>query len=108
VDKCNRKGLIVGIDAVQGAIMLTVGILAYLHALNVPIVLTAALIAAFGSVFCSLAISTLMIDIIPHDDMVRGQSIHSGISAVIGQFASETGQESPKGREGRPAFAWLF
>ena len=36
VDKCNRKWLIVGIDAVQGVLMLTVGVLAYLNALSVP------------------------------------------------------------------------
>ena len=83
VDKCNRKWLIVCIDVVQGAIMLTVGVLAYLNALNVPIVLTAAFIASFGSVFYSPAISTLMLDIIPHDDLVRGQSIHSGIVSMI-------------------------
>ena len=83
VDKCNRKWLIVCIDVLQGVIMLTVGILAYLNALNVPIVLTAAFIAAFGSVFYSPSISTLMLDIIPRDDMVRGQSIHSGISSMI-------------------------
>jgi MFS family permease len=83
VDKCNRKWLIVFIDVVQGIIMLTVGVLAYLNTLNVPIVLTAAFIAAFGSVFYSPAISTLMIDIIPRDDMVRGQSIYSGIVSII-------------------------
>ena len=83
VDKCNRKWLIVCIDVVQGVVMLAVGVLAYLNALNVPIVLTAAFIAAFGSVFYSPSISTLMIDIIPHDDMVRGQSIHSGIVSII-------------------------
>ncbi len=83
VDKCNRKWLIVCIDVVQGVVMLAVGVMAYLNALNVPIVLTAALIAAFGSVFYSPSISTLMIDIIPRDDMVRGQSIHSGIVSFI-------------------------
>lgn len=83
VDKVNRKWLIVGIDTIQGILMLTVGVLAYTNALNVPIVLIAALLAAFGSVFYSPAISTLMIDIIPRDDMVRGQSIHSGINALI-------------------------
>ena len=83
VDKCNRKWLIVCIDVVQGVVMLAVGVLAYLNALNVPIVLTAAFSAAFGSVFYSPSISTLMIDIIPHDDMVRGQSIHSGIVSII-------------------------
>ena len=83
VDKCNRKWLIVGIDTLQGMLMVVVGILAYRNALNVPIVLLAALLAAFGSVFYGPAISTLMLDIIPRDDMVRGQSIHSGISTMI-------------------------
>lgn len=83
VDKCNRKWLIVGIDTLQGFLMLAVGILAYMKALNVPIVLLTALLAAFGSVFYSPAISTLMLDIVPRDDMVRGQSIHSGVNALI-------------------------
>ena len=83
VDKCNRKWLIVGIDAIQGVVMLAVGALAYMNALSVPIVLIAAFVAAFGSVFYSPAISTLMLDIIPRDDMVRGQSIHSGVVSVI-------------------------
>ena len=83
VDKCNRKWVMVGIDTLQGVLMLTVGVLAYMDALSVPIVLIAAFLAAFGSVFYSPAISTLMLDIIPRDDMVRGQSIHSGISSLI-------------------------
>ena len=83
VDKCDRKWVIVGIDTLQGVLMLTVGALAYMNALNVPIVLIAALLAAFGSVFYSPAISTLMLDIIPRGDMVRGQSIFSSISSTI-------------------------
>ena len=83
VDKCNRRWLIVGIDMMQGFLMLTVGVLANRNALNVPIVLITALLAAFGGVFYAPAISTLMLDIIPRGDMVRGQSIHSGISTLI-------------------------
>ena len=83
VDKCNRKWVIVGLDVFQGIIMLSVGALAYMNALNVPIVLFSALLAAFGGVFYSPAISTVMLDIIPRNDMVRGQSIHSGISTFI-------------------------
>ena len=83
VDKCNRKWVIVGIDTIQGLLMLTVGMLAYRNALSVPIVLFAALLAAFGSVFYSPAISTLSLDIIPRDDMVRGQSIFSGMNSLI-------------------------
>lgn len=83
VDKCNRKWLIVGIDIMQGVLMLCVGILAYRGALQVPIVLITAALAAFGSVFYTPAMGTLMIDVIPRDDMVRGQSIRSGVSSLI-------------------------
>lgn len=83
VDKCNRKWLIVGIDLMQGSLCLLVGVLAYTNALSVPIILLGALLASFGSVFYSPAISTLMVDIIPRDDMVRGQSVFSGISSLI-------------------------
>jgi len=83
VDKCNRKWILVGMDLMQSAVMLTIGILAYFGKLNVPGVLIAAFLAALGSVFYSPAASTLMIDIIPHDDMVRGQSIFSGTNSLI-------------------------
>ena len=83
VDKCNRKWVVVLIDVVQGVLMLGVGILAYFDALNIPIVLVVAFVAAFGSVFYSPAISTVMLDIIPREDMVRGQSVYSGTSSLI-------------------------
>ena len=83
VDKCNRKWVLVGMDTMQGILMLAVSTLAWLGQLNIPIVLAAAFLAAFGSVFYSPAANTLMIDIIPHDDMVRGQSIFSGMQALI-------------------------
>ena len=83
VDKCNRKWVLVGMDIMQGIVMLAIGLLAYLDKLNVPGVLIAAFLAALGSVFYSPAANTLMIDIIPHDDMVRGQSIFSGANSLI-------------------------
>lgn len=83
VDKCNRRWLIVGIDLMQGVLMLSVGVLAYLNALNVPIVLIAALLASFGSVFYSPAISTVMLDIIPREEMTQGQSMYSGLTSLI-------------------------
>ncbi len=83
VDKCSRKWVIVGVDVVQGLLMLGIGLLAWMDALNVPGVLTVAFLAALGSVFYSPAVSTLMLDIIPHEDMVRGQSIHSGVMSLI-------------------------
>lgn len=83
VDKCSRKVIIVGMDALRGLIMLIVGALAFTDKLSVPIVLVAAFLASACSVFFNPAVSTLMLDIIPHDDMVRGQSVHSGINSFI-------------------------
>lgn len=83
VDKCSRKAIIVGMDALRGLIMLIVGALAFTDKLSVPIVLAAAFLASACSVFFSPAVSTLMLDIIPHDDMVRGQSVQSGITSFI-------------------------
>lgn len=88
IDRCNRKWVLVLMDLMQAAIMLTIGLLAQLGQLNVPIVLIAAFLAALGSVFYSPALSTLMIDIIPRDDMVRGQSIFSGSSSLINMVGS--------------------
>lgn len=83
IDKLNRKHIIVGMDLIRGIIMIIVGILAISDQLNVGIVLFTAFLASVCSVFFSPAVSTLFLDIIPHDDMVRGQSISSGISSFI-------------------------
>ena len=88
VDKLNRKWVLVAMDLMQGGVMLGVGILAFLDSLSVPVVLVAAFLAAFGSVFYSPAASTLMLDIIPHDDMVRGQSVFSGANSTRSVFSS--------------------
>lgn len=83
VDKLNRKWVIVIGDLFQGGIMLTIGALAYMNKLNVPGVLVAAFLAALGGVFYSPAANTSLIDIIPKDDIVRGQSLFSGVSSTI-------------------------
>ena len=83
VDKCNRKWVIVGGDILQGVLMLTVGVLAYLDQLNVAGVLIAAFLASLGSIFYSPAANSLLLDIIPRDDMVRGQSLFSSVNSLI-------------------------
>ena len=88
VDKCNRKWMMVGMDLLQSAVMLTVGVLVWLDKLNVPGVLAAAFLAALGTVFYSPASGTVLIDIIPHDDMVRGQSVFSGVNALISMMGT--------------------
>lgn len=83
VDKCSRKGMIVGMDVLRGLIMLVLGVLLYMSKLTIPGVLLAAFLASLCSVFFNPAVNTLMIDIIPHDDMVRGQSVFSASNALI-------------------------
>lgn len=83
VDKCSRKVVIVGMDVARGIIMLGVGALAFTDQLSVPWVLAAAFVASLCSVFFTPAVSTLMLDIIPHADMVRGQSVQSGVNAFL-------------------------
>lgn len=83
VDKISRRWIIVGMDALRGVIMLVLGVLLYMNALTIPGILLAAVLASLCSVFFGPAVSTLMIDLIPHDDMTRGQSIHSGVTSLI-------------------------
>lgn len=88
VDKCDRKWVLVGMDLMQAAVMLAMGVLAYTEKLNVSGVLLAAFLAALGTVFYSPAASTLMLDIIPRNDMTRGQSIFSGANALISMMGT--------------------
>ena len=82
VDKCSRRWIIVGMDVLRGLIMLALGVLLYTNTLNVTGVLLAAFLASLCSVFFNPAVNTLMIDLIPHDDMVRGQSVFSATGTV--------------------------
>ncbi len=83
IDKCNRKVVIVGMDVARGIIMLAIGALAFRDQLSVSAVMVAAFLASACSLFFNPAVSTFMLDIIPHDDMVRGQSVSSGLSALL-------------------------
>ena len=83
IDKCNRKWVLVLGDFFQSAIMLTVGVFAYLNRLSVAGVLIAAFLASLGGVFYAPAANTALVDIIPRDDMVRGQSLFSGVNSTI-------------------------
>lgn len=83
IDKCNRKSVIVGMDVARGIIMLAMGLLAFSDNLSVAAVLLSAFLASLCSVFFEPAVNTLYLDIIPHDDMVRGQSMQSAVNTII-------------------------
>lgn len=88
VDKINRKWILVLGDFLQGMLMLAIGILAFSDKLSVPIVLVAAFLAALGGVFYSPASNTVLIDVVPRDDLVRGQSLFSGVSSTINMIGT--------------------
>lgn len=83
VDRSDRKWVIVGMDVLRGILMLAVGALAFQNRLSVGAVLVTAFLSAVCSVFFSPAVQTALIDVIPRDDMVRGQSIHSSVTSLI-------------------------
>jgi predicted MFS family arabinose efflux permease len=70
-------------DVLRGLIMLAVGALAFADRLSVPAVLIAAVLSSGCMVFFDPAVSTVLLDIIPHDDMVRGQSVQNGVRTLL-------------------------
>ena len=83
IDKCNRKWMIVMMDVIRGILLCLVGMIALSGNLSVPIILITAFIASICGVLFSPAVDTVFIDIIPHSDMVRGQSISNTVTSVI-------------------------
>lgn len=86
VDRINRKSVLIGADLVRGGLMLGVGYMATQNSLSVMLVLVTALIAALcGSMF-SPASMTVFVDLVPHSDLVRAQSLSSGTNNLINFF----------------------
>lgn len=83
VDRIERKIIIVGMDFIRGILMLVIGFLAMQDYLSIPIVLLASAIASLCAVFFSPAIETVLLDIIPRSEFLRGQSISRGITSFI-------------------------
>ncbi len=83
IDKCNRKWMIVMMDAIRGVLLCIVGAIAFSGHLSIQIIMFTAFIAALCGVFFSPAISTALIDVIPRDEMIRGQSLGNTISSII-------------------------
>lgn len=83
VDQSDRKAIIVGMDLIRGLLMFGLAYLAFQDNLTVPIVLLAALVAAFCHLFFVPATMTVMIDLIPHHKMMKGQSLHQGITSLL-------------------------
>jgi len=83
VDRIDRKIVLIVADSVRGILMLIVGFLALSNHLSVELVLLTAFVAALsGSMFGPAAL-TVFVDLVPHSELVRAQSLSSGTNNLI-------------------------
>jgi len=83
VDRINRKKVLIVADVIRGVLMLGVGAMALSGNLSVELVMVTAFVAAMcGSMF-GPATMTVFVDIIPHSELVRAQSLSSGTNNLI-------------------------
>jgi MFS family permease len=83
VDRSNRKSMIVMMDFIRGLVMFGVAYFAFQENLSVIMVMFTAFVAAFCHLFFSPAIQTVLVDIIPNKDLMRGQSLNGGIMSLL-------------------------
>jgi MFS family permease len=84
VDRSNRKSIIVMMDFIRGLVMFGVAYFAFQENLSVIMVMFTAFVAAFCNLFFSPAIQTVLVDIIPHKELMRGQSLNGGLMSLLG------------------------
>jgi len=82
-DRMHRRNVLVITDMVRGGIFLLVGYMALISELNVTMVVIVALVSGVCGAFFSPAASSLFPDLLPNDEVVRGQSIASGTDSLI-------------------------
>ena len=86
VDRINRKNVLIGADTIRGLLMLGVGVLALQNNLSVELVLFTAFVAALCGTMFGPASMTVFVDLVPHSDLVRAQSLSSGTNNLINFF----------------------
>ena len=84
VDRSHRKSIIVMMDFIRGLVMFFVAYFAFQENLSVIMVMITAFVAAFCHLFFAPAIQTVLVDIIPNKDLMRGQSLNGGLMSLLG------------------------
>lgn len=83
IDRSDRKKIIVGMDFATGVLMLIIGYLCLNDYLNIPNLTIFTVVIAIMSVFYRPSISTILIDIVPKNELVRATSIVSSTQSVV-------------------------
>lgn len=82
-DRMHRRNVLIYADMIRGIIFLIVGYFAYNNILSVSMVIVVAFISGVCGSFFSPAASSLFPDLLPSDELVRGESIGSGTDSLI-------------------------
>ena len=82
-DKVNRKSMLVGLDALRGALMLLIGILCLQNKLPLSVLIVLTLFISVSGTFFNPCTTTVFIDIVPSSDLIRAHSLHSVISNFV-------------------------
>jgi len=83
VDRIDRKWVLILADLTRGGLMLGVGLLAMASQLSVELVLFTAFVAALSGSMFGPASMTVFVDLVPHAELVRAQSLSSGTNSLI-------------------------
>ncbi len=83
IDRSDRKMVIISMDVIRGVLMIAVGFFAVRGDLGIPMIMFTAFVAALCGVFFNPATMTVFVDIVPHRELVRAQSLSSGTNSLI-------------------------
>lgn len=82
-DHTSRRNIVAGADAVCGVFFTFAGILAVTGHLSVPVVVAAAVASGVCGSFLPPAAVSLLADVIPKEEFIRGQSIFNGGTSLL-------------------------
>ncbi len=91
VDRFDRKKLILIGDFIRGIGMLFIGYAAYNNFLEVWMVMIVGIICGICSAFFNPAISSVVPDLVPSDDLVKANSAQEGATSTIHLIGSMSG-----------------
>ncbi|MFN3410930.1 MAG: MFS transporter, partial [Exilispira sp.] len=92
VVRADRKWIIVFMDVINGIFIAEVAIFAFMHLLKIWKVFLAGIIAGICAAFFNPAARSSILDIIPKEKIVQGNSLFSLIYTGFGIFGSAGGE----------------
>ncbi len=90
-DRANRKTIITFMDALRGVVMIATGLLAVKGQLSLAVIYAVTVVCSLAKVVFSPAVTVAFVDVIPKDQLMRGQSLQSAVmnmSALLGEAVS--------------------